>query len=100
MQNELDNFETLHPGYDEYRYELDDIEHDPYVLVSILSALHEGEFTRDQVQSTLELLFEKQYILTLTEEVEVRYRTETRVGSYTVTNPETGERSTDIIPTK
>lgn len=100
LQNELDNFETLHPGYDEYRYELDDIEHDPYVLVSILSALHEGEFTRDQVQSTLELLFEKQYILTLTEEVEVRYRTETRVGSYTVTNPETGERSTDIIPTK
>lgn len=77
LQNELDNFESLHPGYDEYRYDLDEIGHDPYVLISILSALHEGVFTIDEVQGDLEMLFEKQYILTLTGEVEVRYRTET-----------------------
>ena len=77
LQNELDNFESLHPGYDEYRFDLDEISHDPYVLISILSALHEGVFTIDEVQGDLEMLFEKQYILTLTEEVEVRYRTET-----------------------
>ena len=77
LQNKLDNYETLNPGYDEYRYDLDDIEHDPYVLISILSALHEGTFTADQVQDDLAMLFEKQYILTETVEVEVRYRTET-----------------------
>lgn len=77
LQNELDNFESLHPGYDEYRFDLDEIGHDPYVLISILSALHEGVFTIDQVQGDLAMLFEKQYILTLTETVEVRYRTET-----------------------
>ena len=77
LQNEFDNFESLHPGYDEYRFDLDEISHDPYVLISILSALHEGVFTIDEVQGDLEMLFEKQYILTLTEEVEVRYRTET-----------------------
>ena len=77
LQNELDNFENLHPGYDEYRFDLDEIGHDPYVLISILSALHKGVFTIDQVQSDLAMLFEKQYILTLTETVEVRYRTET-----------------------
>lgn len=77
LQNELDNFESLHPGYDEYRFDLDEIGHDPYVLISILSALHEGVFTIDEVQGDLAMLFERQYILTLTEEVEIRYRTET-----------------------
>ena len=95
LRNDLANFENLHPGFDEYRYELDDIEHDPYVLVSILSAFYEGEFTLAEIQGMLGVLFEKQYILTLTEEVEVRYRTETRTGSYTVTDPETGETSTE-----
>lgn len=80
--------------YDEYNYDLDDIEHDPYVLISILSALHEAEFTLSEVQSTLQMLFDKQYILTMEEIVEVRYRTETRVGSYTTTDPETGATST------
>ena len=51
------------------------------MLISILSAWHEGVFTLDEAQSTLEMLFEKQYILTVTEEVEVRYRTETRTDS-------------------
>ena len=81
LQYELDHYEALHPGYDEYRFDLDEIEHDPYVLISILSALHEGVFTLDEAQSTLEMLFEKQYILTVEEEVQVRYRTETRTDS-------------------
>ena len=94
LQDKLDNFESYYPGYDEYNYDLDDIEHDPYVLISILSALHEAEFTLDEVQSTLQMLFDKQYILTTEEIVEVRYRTETRVGSYTTTDPETGATNT------
>ena len=95
LQDKLDNFESYYPGYDEYNFDLDDIEHDPYVLISILSALHEAEFTLDEIQSTLQMLFDKQYILTTEEIVEVRYRTETRVGSYTVTDPETGATSTE-----
>ena len=95
LQDKLDNFESYYPGYDEYNYDLDDIEHDPYVLISILSALHEAEFTLDEAQSTLQMLFDKQYILTTEEIVEVRYRTETRVGSYTTTDPETGATSTE-----
>ena len=95
LQNELNNYETLHPGYDEYRFDLDDIEHDPYVLISILSALHDGIFTIGEVQGDLAMLFEKQYILTETVETETRYRQETRTGSYTYTDPETGERITE-----
>ena len=94
LQDKLDNFESYYPGYDEYNFDLDDIEHDPYVLISILSALHEAEFTLNEVQSTLQMLFDKQYILTTEEIVEVRYRTETRVGSYTTTDPETGATNT------
>ena len=63
LQDMLDNIESEYPGYDEYRVNADEIEHDPYVLISILSAWHEGVFTLDEVQSTLEMLFEKQYIL-------------------------------------
>ena len=63
LQDYLDNYESAH-SYDEYHFDLDEIEHDPYVLISILSALHEGEFTLSEVQGTLEMLFEKQYILT------------------------------------
>ena len=76
LQRYLDNYESTH-NYDEYHFDLDDIEHDPYVLISILSALHEGEFTLDEVQGTLQMLFEKQYILTEEVIVETRYRTET-----------------------
>lgn len=82
LQSRIDNIERDHPGYDEYRYDLDNIEHDPYVLTSILTALH-LEYTRAEVQSTLAMLFERQYTLTLTEETEVRYQTERRTGSYT-----------------
>lgn len=66
LRYELDNYEALHPGYDEYRFDLDAIEHDPYVLISILSALHDGQFTIGEVQGDLAMLFEKQYILTET----------------------------------
>ena len=81
LQHELDNYESLHPGYDEYRFDLDEIGHDPYVLTSILAALHEGVFTLDDVQGDLAMLFEKQYTLTQTIETETRYRTETRTDS-------------------
>ena len=94
LQDYLDNYESTH-DYDEYHYDLDEIEHDPYVLISILSALHEGVLTLDDVQSTLDMLFDKQYILTEDVEVEVRYRTETRIETTTVTDPETGETSTE-----
>ena len=81
LQHELDNYKSLHPGYDEYRFDLDEIKHDPYVLTSILAALHEGVFTLDGVQGDLAMLFEKQYTLTQTIETEIRYRTETRTDS-------------------
>ena len=93
LQHELDNYESLHPGYDEYRYDLDDIDHDPYVLTSILSALHGGAYTLDEVQGDLDRLFGLQYTLTQTIETETRYRTETRTDSegntYTVEVPYT-----------
>ena len=81
LQRELDNYESLHPGYDEYRFDLDEISHDPYVLTSILSALHGGAFTLDEVQGDLAMLFEQQYTLTQTIETKTRYRTETRTDS-------------------
>lgn len=92
LQHYLDTYESTH-DYDEYHFDLDEIEHDPYVLVSILSALHEGVFTIDQVQGDLQTLFDKQYILTETVTTETRYRTETRTDSegntYTVRVPYT-----------
>ena len=94
LQRYLDTYESTH-DYDEYHYDLDEIEHDPYVLISILSALHEGAWTTGEVQATLQMLFEKQYILTETVTREVRYRTETRTGTRTVTDPETGKTRTE-----
>ena len=75
---ELDNYESLHPGYDEYRFDLDDIGHDPYVLTSILSALHGGNLYAGEVQGDLDRLFGLQYTLTPDHRNETRYRTETR----------------------
>ena len=80
LRRYLETYEQTH-DYDEYHYDLDEIEHDPYVLLSILSALHEGTFTIDQVQGDLQMLFDKQYILTETVTTETRYRTETRTDS-------------------
>ncbi len=95
LQDELDNYETYHPGYDEYRFDLDEIGHDPYVLISILSVFHEGVFTIGEVQSELQTLFDRQYTLTQTVTVEVRYRTETRTGYDIVTDPDTGETTVE-----
>ena len=76
LQGYLDTYESTH-DYDEYHYELDDIEHDPYVLISAITALHGGEWTIGEVGGTIQMLFDKQYILTEDVEVETRYRTET-----------------------
>lgn len=89
LQEYLDTYESTH-DYDEYHYDLDDIEHDPYVLLSAISALHGGEWTIDKIGGTLQMLFDKQYILTETVTTETRYRTETRTGERQATDPETG----------
>ena len=76
LQRYLDTYESTH-DYDEYHFDLDTIEHDPYVLISMITALHQGEWTLDEVQGTLQMLFDRQYILTEDVVVETRYRTET-----------------------
>ena len=78
LQRYLDTYESTH-DYDEYHFDLDTIEHDPYVLISMITALHQGEWTLDEVQGTLQMLFERQYILTEDVVVETRYRTETDI---------------------
>ena len=76
LQRDLDTYESTH-DYDEYHFDLDTIEHDPYGLISMITALHQGEWTLDEVQGTLQMLFDRQYILTEDVVVETRYRTET-----------------------
>ena len=76
LQDYLDSYESTH-DYDEYHFDLDDIEHDPYVLISMISALHEGAWTVDEVQGTLQNLFDRQYILTEKVVTERRYYIET-----------------------
>ena len=80
LQHYLDTYTRTH-DYDEYHFDLDTIEHDPYVLLSTVCALHEGEWTLDEVRGTLQMLFDRQYILTEDVVVEVRYRTVTRTDS-------------------
>ena len=89
LQDRLDNYESEH-SYDEYHYELDEIEHDPYVLISTITALNGGEWTIDEVAGVLDMLFAKQYILTETITTETRYRTETHTGIRYVKDPYTG----------
>ena len=84
LQKQINNIETDYPDYDEYRYNLDAIGHDPFVLISYLSAVH-TEFTASDVQSEIESLFEEMYELTLNPTTETRTRT--------VTDPETGEET-------
>lgn len=90
LKDRLDNYEAEH-DYDEYHFDLDEIEHDPYVLISMITALKGGEWKIDEVGGILDMLFEKQYILTERVTTETRYRTETRTGTRYVTDPETGE---------
>lgn len=88
LRNQINNIERTHSGYDEYRYELDEINHNPYELAAYLTVKFE-DYTREEVQSTLRWLFDQQYELTLTEEVEIR------TGTTTSTDPETGETTTE-----
>ena len=91
LQSEIDAIESTHPGYDEYRYDLDSIGHNPHELASYLTAFLQS-YTPQSAQAELERIFAMQYTLTLTEEVEIRYRTETS------TDPETGKTTTEEVP--
>ena len=82
LQQRIDNIERENPGYDEYRYDLDNIGHNPHELASYLTALLQS-YTPQSAQAELNRVFDKQYTLTLTEEIEVRYRTETRTDTWT-----------------
>ena len=82
LESRIDNIERDHPGYDEYRYQLDGIAHDPHELAALLTALYPA-YTRAEVQAELQRIFNLQYTLTLTQIVEVRYRTETRTDTWT-----------------
>lgn len=90
LQYDLLNIERDYPGFDEYRYAVDPIGHDPHELIAYLTARYE-DFTYEEVESELRSLFSSMYNLSITETVEVRYRTETRYRTYTVTDPDTGE---------
>lgn len=92
LQYELDNYESLHPGYDEYRYHLDGIYHDPHELAAYLSAYFGGSYTLASAQAQLQVIFDTQYELTETETEEIRYRTETRTDTWT---DEDGNTHTD-----
>lgn len=94
LQRKLANIESTYSGYDEYRYDVDSVGHNPNELISYLTAKFDA-FTPEQVQAELEAVFEKQYSLTTREVAEIRYRTETRTGTTTSTDPETGETTTE-----
>ena len=91
LQQRIDSIERDYPGYDEYRYDLDSIGHNPHELASHLTALLQS-YTPQSAQAELDRVFNRQYELTLTEEVEIRYRTETS------TDPETGETTSEEVP--
>ena len=93
LQKEIDSIETDYPDYDEYRYNLDAIGHDPFTLISYLSAVH-TEFTAADVQGEIESLFDEMYELTLNPTEETRTRTVTKTGTRTVTNDD-GTTSTE-----
>ena len=90
LNEQINNIETSHPSYDEYRYQVDEIGHNPYQLISYLTAVY-GDFKYADVRSELEALFSRQYRLEVTEQIETRTRTETRTGTTSYTDPETGE---------
>ncbi len=91
LREEIADIETDYPDYDEYQYHLDEIGHNPFALASYLTAkLY--DYTREEAQAEIQALFEKQYTLTLREEIQTRYRTET------TTDPETGETTTEEVP--
>jgi len=93
LRAKMGRIESDYPGYDEYRYTVDEIGHDPYELASYLTTKY-AAYTPAMVQAELQALIRQQYTLTTTRTVEVRYRTETRTGTYTTTDPDTGETQT------
>lgn len=99
LQDEMDRYEQYHSGYDEYHVDADEIWHDPYVLIAIISAYFDGqEWTLDTAYPVIEKYFDLQYVVTQTVSTETRYRTETRTGTRTVTDPVTGQRHTETYP--
>ena len=90
LQSQVNRIETTYPGYDEYRYQVDEITHDSYALISYFTAKY-GDFTAADVQSEIQTLFNEQYSMRVWDETEIRTRTETRTGTREVTDPETGE---------
>ena len=93
LQSQINNMERTHPGYDEYRYQIDEITHEPYSLISYLTAKY-GDFTIDDVRSELTRIFQKQFTLKLEEKIETKTRTVTKTGSKEVVDEETGETTT------
>ena len=94
LQRQIDRIESSYPGYDEYRYQLDEISHDPYQLISHLTAVYE-QFTVGQVMSPIHALFQEQYVLKVWETIEIRTRMETRTGYTTSIDPFTGSITVD-----
>ena len=92
LQEQIDHIESDYPGYDEYRYQVDEISHDPYALTSYLTAKF-GNYKRGDVAEELDSLFQQQYTLSLEESMEIRTRTETRTETHT--DPVTGETETE-----
>ena len=96
LKDELDHYEQYHPGYDEYIMEADEIWHDPYVLIAIISACTDGQdWTVDTAYPVLEKYFRLQYVVTESITTEIRYRTERKTGTRIVTDPVTGQRRTE-----
>ncbi len=91
LQMQINRVESDRPGYDEYRYNIEPIEHDPYVLMGYLTSVYQ-DFTYAQVEGVLQQLFNGQYSLSFSEETEIRYRTETSI------DPETGEETEEEVP--
>lgn len=99
LQDEMDRYEQYHPGYDEYHVDADEIWHDPYVLIAIISACFDGQaWTLDSAYPVIEKYFDLQYVVTQTVSTETRYRTEARTGTRIVTDPATGQQHTETYP--
>ena len=96
LQTQIDNIPTTYAGYDEYQYQIDEISHDPYALISYLTVMY-GEFTSDQVTSEINDLFSQQYVLNIWETTETRTREVTRTETRRVRNPRTGQVETQTI---
>ena len=94
LQEYLHSYTSTH-DYDEYHFDIGTVFHDPHTLISAVSVLNQGVWTADEIGGIMNMLFRSQYVLTESVTVEVRYRTEIRTGSYTYTDPDTGEDVTE-----